>query len=789
MRIQKVINVGQSLKFVENSVKLVGIGAEDIVDGNLTLILGFIWTIILRYQIQDISEEELSAKEGLLLWCQKKTKPYNNVNVHNFHMSFQDGLAFCALIHAHRPDLIPYDTLSKANKKENLQLAFEVAEKHLDIPQILDPEDIVSIPKPDERSIMTYVAALYHVFASSRKAETAAKNVANVLEFIQEAERLKAEYNDRAKQLVDWINLATGRMNDHNFKNSLEGIQQDISDFQRFKSDEKVPKGKEKKEIEANYNTLQTKLRVNNRPPFVPPKGLSPEAIDKLWELLNQAERERARLLREELRRQKYLQICVERFRVKASALEAWVKSKHNFMKTDGVGDSLAAVQAKLKNHETFEEDYNYQAQRLVVLQALLKEIVDGKHREAGWCNERYKDVSNQHGVVLRATADERKAALDAELERQERLQEMLLSFAKKALEFARAVEDNDDILTDPISVNTVEGVEELQGKYEQYLSEAHASAQQLYEELVNIATEIKNAGSDESHYSEYSIDDINAKWNNTQSLSQKRKSGLDKEVKKQQNNENLRVQFASKAEDVNTWINEKKKALEANKGSLESQLQAAQQILSEIQGYSGTFKKFEDLNRQLEAAEITENSHTELTFEGLQADYDGVAQLAVKEIKILENEIIAKKHAGISPDELNEFKECFDHFDKNKRGTLDRLELKACLASLGQDPTDAEIERLLNEHGDEQNSDDGPRRVLSFEAFVDYMKSKHSQSDSPAQIKEQFRIMAADKEFITEAELRAVLPADKANYLVANMPKTAGGYDYKAFVDTLFAK
>lgn len=55
LRIQRVENLNKALEFIKyRGVNLTNIGAEDIVDGNLKLILGMIWTIILRFTISEI---------------------------------------------------------------------------------------------------------------------------------------------------------------------------------------------------------------------------------------------------------------------------------------------------------------------------------------------------------------------------------------------------------------------------------------------------------------------------------------------------------------------------------------------------------------------------------------------------------------------------------------------------------------------------------------------------------------------------------------------------------------
>ncbi|XP_027886588.1 smoothelin-like protein 2 isoform X1 [Xiphophorus couchianus] len=102
-------------------------------------------------------------KQILLEWCRSKTIGYKNIDIQNFSSSWSDGMAFCALVHSFFPLEFDYNVLNPANRRQNLQTAFTIAEQQADCLRLIEVDDMLDMgDKPDPMCVFTYVQSLYN---------------------------------------------------------------------------------------------------------------------------------------------------------------------------------------------------------------------------------------------------------------------------------------------------------------------------------------------------------------------------------------------------------------------------------------------------------------------------------------------------------------------------------------------------------------------------------------------------------------------------------------------------
>ncbi|XP_065553703.1 microtubule-actin cross-linking factor 1 isoform X13 [Lathamus discolor] len=295
MRFHRLQNVQIALDFLkQRQVKLVNIRNDDITDGNPKLTLGLIWTIILHFQISDIyisgESGDMSAKEKLLLWTQKVTAGYIGVKCTNFSSCWSDGKMFNALIHRYRPDLVDMERVQIQSNRENLEQAFEIAER-LGVTRLLDAED-VDVPSPDEKSVITYVSSIYDAFP---KVPEGGEGISAI-----EVDSRWLEYQTRVESLVSWIKQHTILMSDKSFPQNPVELKALYNQYIHFKETEIPAKEQEKGRIEELYKLLEVWIEFGR---IKLPQGYHPNDVEEEW----------GKLIIEMLEREKLLRPAVER--------------------------------------------------------------------------------------------------------------------------------------------------------------------------------------------------------------------------------------------------------------------------------------------------------------------------------------------------------------------------------------------------------------------------------------------------------------------------------------------
>ncbi|XP_041963739.1 plectin isoform X6 [Alosa sapidissima] len=393
MRFHKLQNVQIALDFLRHrQVKLVNIRNDDIADGNPKLTLGLIWTIILHFQISDIQvngqSDDMSAKEKLLLWSQRMVEGYSGLRCDNFTTSWRDGKLFNAVIHKHQPRLIDMSRVYRQNNIDNLEQAFNVAERDLGVTRLLDPED-VDVPHPDEKSIITYVSSLYDAMPRVPDVQDGIK--ANELELRWQ------EYYELITILLQWIRHHILIFEERKFPSSYEEIEILWRQFLKFKETELPSKEGDKNRSKQIYQSFESAVQAGH---IKVPPGYHPIDVEKEWGRLHVSILEREKLLRIEFERLERLQRIVSKVQMESGVCEEQLNQLESLLQSD---IRLLSSGKSAQHAAEVERDLDKADGMIRLLFNDVQILKDGRHIQA---EQMYRRVYRLHERLVNLRSD-----------------------------------------------------------------------------------------------------------------------------------------------------------------------------------------------------------------------------------------------------------------------------------------------------------------------------------------------------------------------------------------------
>eukprot|EP01026_Neomeris_dumetosa_P002408 TRINITY_DN106507_c0_g1_i1.p2 TRINITY_DN106507_c0_g1~~TRINITY_DN106507_c0_g1_i1.p2 ORF type:complete len:204 (-),score=30.94 TRINITY_DN106507_c0_g1_i1:245-856(-) len=145
-----------------------------------------------------------------------------------------------------------------------------------------------------------------------------------------------------------------------------------------------------------------------------------------------------------------------------------------------------------------------------------------------------------------------------------------------------------------------------------------------------------------------------------------------------------------------------------------------------------------------------------------------------------------------LTEEQIAEFKEAFSLFDKDGDGTITTKELGTVMRSLGQNPTEAELQDMINEVDADGNG------TIDFPEFLSLMARKMKDTDTEEELIEAFKVFDRDGNgLISAAELRHVmtnlgekLTDEEVDEMIREADIDGDGHiNYEEFVRMMMAK
>jgi len=378
----------------------------------------------------------------LLMWVQNKTAGYKDVEVTNFKKSFQDGLALCAIIHKHRPQMINFASLSKENKNQNLQIAIDAAEKYFALEKYLTPDDI---PKLDENSMVIYVSDYYYGIAEQRKVDIAAVRIGKVILYTQENDAKKKEYTQLSKNLRSHIDTGKKMLEDRTIDNTMAGATRRLDAFHGYKIKDKSEIIGDILTAEGIYSFLSKRLAQKKRPAFQPAAGCTVVDFTKDGEYLEKLEQEQNVALHAEVNRQVKLVQLNEQHAAKYAQLKSWIAAKDAYLKKKDTINSVSTADLHLKILASYEKENKAVYDTTITeFKALGSELLSNKFEKSSEVKDRETEVDGGCSSLAKLCSA-KKASLEQD---RSEIDKMTKDFADLANPLSKWITEQKDAIT-----------------------------------------------------------------------------------------------------------------------------------------------------------------------------------------------------------------------------------------------------------------------------------------------------------------------------------------------------
>ncbi len=294
-------------------------------------------------------------------------------------------------------------------------------------------------------------------------------------------------------------------------------------------------------------------------------------------------------------------------FMWKADVVESWIADKEAYVRSNDFGRDLSSVQTLLTKQETFDIGLEaFQNEGISNISALKDQLVESGHNQAGAINKKFQEVMARWQKLL-ADSNNRKARLLQVQEQFRQIEELFLTFAKKASAFNSWFENAEEDMTDPVRCNSVEEIKSLRDAHHQFQASL-SSAEADFQSLAQLDKQIKSFNVGINPYTWFTMEALEETWRNLQKIIRERDSELAKEALRQDENDKLRKEFAKHANNFHGWLTETRTAMMEGSGTLEEQLAAVGLKAHEVAKRGSDLKKIEDLGAILESHLILDN-------------------------------------------------------------------------------------------------------------------------------------------------------------------------------------